>query len=81
MQLYVIYTEEGMFLSKDAYSSWREIQNEYPGYKTSLGPWEAEAVIDFLAADYSTIFPTADAQVKALIGSPDDVAPVTFFDQ
>jgi len=81
MQLHVIYTEDSMFLSKHAYSSWREIQDEYPGYKASLGPWDAEAMTDFLAADYSTISPSADAQVKALIGSSDEVALVTFSDR
>lgn len=45
MQIQIIYTQTGVLLSKHPYPSWREIQNQYTDYMTSLGPWDAEMVI------------------------------------
>jgi hypothetical protein len=37
-----------MLLTKKLYASWRDIQDEYEDYMTSLGPWDADSVLDFL---------------------------------
>lgn len=67
MELHIIYTESDVLLSKARYDSWREIQEQYAGYKASLGPWTPDAVIDYLAADYPDLAPSAAAQVTALL--------------
>lgn len=41
-----------MILSKKHYSDWREIQDEYGAYMTSLGPFTEEGLADFLAGEY-----------------------------
>ena len=78
MQLHIIYTETDMLLTKHRYASWRDIQDAYPAYKTSLGPWDHEEVIGFLVDDYSQVFPPAREQVLALLHSADETKPVTF---
>ncbi|MGO4396467.1 hypothetical protein AB4Z46_34500 [Variovorax sp. M-6] len=69
MLLHIIYTETAMFLSKKAYPSWRDIQDEFCDYKTSLGPWEADAVTDYLQDDYPDLMPLAATQVAELVRS------------
>lgn len=78
MQLQIIYTEADMFLSKHPYAYWRSIQDAYPDYKTSLGPWDQDEVIAFLADDYPKIFPSSEEQVLTLLSSAEETKLVTF---
>jgi len=78
MQLHIIYTETDIFLTKHPYASWRNIQDMYPDYKASLGPWEQGEVIGFLADEYSNISPSAEEQVLGLLSSSKDTKSVTF---
>lgn len=41
-----------MILSRKPYAGWREIQEEYGAYMTSLGPFTEEALLDYLARAY-----------------------------
>ena len=41
-----------MILSKKRYSDWREIQEEYESYVTSLGPFSEEELVEFLSEEY-----------------------------
>ena len=51
--VHLIYLRAGgMILSKRAYSDWREIQDEYECYMTSLGPLSEDELVDFLACQY-----------------------------
>lgn len=51
--VHLIYLRpEGMLLSKKRYTGWREIQDEYADYMTSLGPFSEEGLLDFLAEEY-----------------------------
>ncbi|OYQ26147.1 hypothetical protein B7L09_04965 [Pseudomonas mandelii] len=63
MQIQIIYTQTGMLLSKHPYPSWREVQNQYPDYVTSLGPWDADAIIEYLADEYPELLPHPKEQV------------------
>lgn len=81
MKLHLIYLETRMLLSKKHYESWREIQDEYPDYKTSLGPWNIEESIEFLAEEYSGIAPCASEQVRSLINSSSMTCEVRFYAQ
>lgn len=78
MELHIIYTDTDMLLSKAHFGSWREIQNQYADYKTSLGPWESDAVIDYLAFDYPDLVPSAATQVAALLASESGTHVLTF---
>jgi hypothetical protein len=51
--VHVIYLRpDGMLLSKKPYSDWREIQDEYADYMTSLGPFSEEELLDFFSEEY-----------------------------
>jgi hypothetical protein len=51
--VHVIYLRpDGMLLSRKPYSDWREIQDEYEDYMTSLGPFPAEYLLDFFSEQY-----------------------------
>lgn len=63
MLLHIIHIETAMFLSKKAYSSWRDIQDDFADYKASLGPWEVDAVIAYLQSDHGDLVPSAPVQV------------------
>lgn len=78
MELHIIYTETEVLLSKERFASWQEIQDQYADYKSSLGPWEHEAVIEYLADEYSCLAPSAAIQVTALVGSASKACIVTF---
>jgi hypothetical protein len=76
--LNIIFTEAEVLISKRLYSSWREIQDEYADYKTSLGPWDATTASSWLDEEYKDLVPSAQAQVEALLSSEDSVRPVSF---
>jgi len=78
MQLHIIYTDTDMLLSKRAYASWREIQGRYPTYKASLGPWNVDHVVEYLADEYSDISPPAAEQVSDFLASQDETRAVSF---
>jgi hypothetical protein len=51
--LHLIYLKpDRMLLSKQQYSDWREIQDEYESYLTSLGPFSVEELVSFLWEEY-----------------------------
>ena len=51
--IYIIFLRNnGIILSKKKYIDWREIQDEYEDYMTSLGPWTPEAVTSFYELDF-----------------------------
>ena len=76
MQIHIIYTETDMLLSKRAYTSWREIQDEYENYMASLGPWPDDEVVEYLANEYRDLSPSAQEQVSAFLAGPDEVRAV-----
>ena len=41
-----------MLLSKKRYTDWREIQDEYESYMTSVGPFAADELVEFLSEEY-----------------------------
>jgi len=74
----IIYLEKEMLISKKQYGSWRDIQDEYEAFKTSLGPWSSEEVIGYLNDEYSKLNPPASDQVATLLAGKDAVSPLTF---
>lgn len=67
MNITIIYLEERMLISSEGFLSWREIQDKYTDYKTSLGPWSPEAVIEYLNDEYPKLNPGAENQIKELL--------------
>ena len=43
-----------MLLSKKRYDDWREIQDEYENYMTSLGPFAVDELTGFLSEQYGS---------------------------
>jgi hypothetical protein len=78
MQLYIIYTETAMLLSKRNYASWLDIQDEYRSYKASLGPWEQDEVAEYLSAEYSALSPPAKEQIATLLSASSETIELTF---
>ena len=78
MQIQIIYTHADMLLSKGSYPSWRDIQNEYPDYVSSLGPWDEDTVIDYLADEYPDLSPHPEEQVRALLEDTEKTRVLTF---
>lgn len=51
--IHIIFLRNNVIIiSKKKYSDWREIQDEYDDFMTSLGSWTAEAVISFYELDF-----------------------------
>jgi hypothetical protein len=69
MLLYIIYTESAMYLSKAAYPFWRGVQDEFCDYKASLGPWEVDAVTEYLQNDHPEVVSSAGIPVAELVRS------------
>jgi hypothetical protein len=62
--LYLIITQQALFLSSKHYGSWRDIQDEFEDYQASLGAWTAEEMINFLCDEYGSDIPNIAAQVN-----------------
>lgn len=78
-ELHIIFTRrEEVLISRKQYDSWRQIQDEYEDYMTSLGPWESATVASWLDEEYSDLVPSAQEQVEALLSSEQVVRSVSF---
>lgn len=69
----IVHTEFGMCLTTTAYSDWREIQSVFDDYKTSLGPFESDELIEYLAVEYPTDAPFDAWDVRGIAGYPEAV--------
>ncbi len=78
MQIKIIYLEDDMLISKESYDSWRQIQDEFESYKTSLGPWKVEEVIEYLNDEYTNLNPNAAIQVKRLLQDAQKTRKLSF---
>lgn len=65
---HLIYLEQALLLSKYPYRDWLEIQAAHPTYKTSLGPWTLEEVLEFLRQEYPDL-PAQEAEIEAFAQS------------
>lgn len=77
-RLVIIHTASGMYLSRRADLTWREFQSLWPDFQTSLGPWNAEAIIDYLDQEYPDLWPSATLQVEALSCATEDAQRLSF---
>ncbi|MDO8329441.1 MAG: hypothetical protein Q7T36_03135 [Fluviicoccus sp.] len=73
VKFHIIYTDRDMLLSRQAFASWRDIQEAYPGYLTSLGPWSAEEVIEYLQQEYPELEPSSEQQLALCMSAVETV--------
>ncbi len=67
-----------MLISKKEYQSWREIQDEFPDYTASLGPWAAQETVDYLNKEYPDLTPSASQQVDSLLTEAHEYRVLSF---
>lgn len=67
-----------MLVSKHPFRTWGEIQNRYPDYMTSLGPWKEDTVIEYLAEEYPELSPHPQDQIDALLADAQIARVLTF---
>ena len=66
-------------LSKKRYSSWREIQDEYDDYMTSLEFATIDEIEDYLDREYPTLEPSAKAQIASFIALDIETKEITWY--
>ena len=49
---HLIFCESRLLLDRTEYPSWRDIQEAYNDYKTSLGPWSEAEIVSYLEIDW-----------------------------
>ena len=63
LKLLIIYLRSGwMLVSRKKYPTWRQVQEEFPDYMTSFGPWPLPKVLKFLEDEYPTEYTVNDAE-------------------
>ena len=76
MHLIYLRSGGGILVSKKHYASWRDIQDEYENYMTSLGPWTTEKIIDFFRVDWGedeTQWPFSPMQIHQFAQSNEQI--------
>ena len=48
----VLLKPDGLLLVKRPDIGWQQLQDEYVGYMTSLGPWTAKEIMEYFILDY-----------------------------
>ncbi|HEX5278223.1 MAG TPA: hypothetical protein VFW42_11210 [Fluviicoccus sp.] len=76
--LHIIHTDNDVLLSREPYTSWREIQDAFPAYKASLGPWCVDDVTDYLQQEYPDLQPSAHEQVAMLLSGVETVRALSW---
>lgn len=51
---HIVYCKSRMLLDKGRYESWRDVQDTYPDYVASLGPWNKSEILEFLCDDFGS---------------------------
>ncbi|MFJ2990967.1 hypothetical protein ACIPF8_24190 [Collimonas sp. NPDC087041] len=78
MNLHIIYTAAAVLISKKRYESWQGVQDEYPDYRASLGPWSIKETEEYLDDEYQKIYPSASEQLRGFAKSSNTVHIVSF---
>lgn len=67
--MYIVITENEVIITKQDYPSFREIQNDFVDFVTSLGPWLPDEIVDFLEIEYPNSARSIKEQVDELFRS------------
>ena len=65
---HLLYLERVTLVVKRPSAGWRELQDEFEDYKTSLGPWPLDAVAAFLREEYGAD-PETESRLAGFAGS------------
>ena len=49
----VFLRSDRVLLVKRPNADWQQLQNEYPDFMTSLGPWTADEIASYFETDYT----------------------------
>lgn len=63
----VVLLNETILLTKESYDDWRELQDRYVDFTTSLGPFEPDDLLEFIDEEWG-VFDLA--QVRAFLCDP-----------
>lgn len=77
-RLHLIYTRYEMLVTSQEYGTWRQIQDEYPDYVASLGPWNVEEMVEYLSDEYPKLCPDAQSQITSFLASGQQVVSLIF---
>jgi len=64
----IVHTEGGMCLTTKQFGGWREVQGDFEDYKTSLGPFDVDELVDYLRIEYPSRAPFSQDDVRSLTG-------------
>ncbi len=67
--LHIVFLDDGMKLVKREGDAWRALQDEYPTYKASLGPYDLFGVIETLEFDWAPIIEAKAHLIRAFVTS------------
>jgi catechol 2,3-dioxygenase-like lactoylglutathione lyase family enzyme len=67
--LHIVFLEDGMKLVKRSGDDWRALQDDYPTYKASLGPYDLFGVIETLEFDWASIIEAKAHLIRAFVSS------------
>jgi len=67
--LTIVYLRNGLLLSKRTYRDWREVQDQFFDYKTSLGPYNLDDLFSLIHDEYGDKPPFLREQVEAFVQS------------
>ena len=59
-----------MFLTKQRYDSWRELQDEHDDYVASLGPYSVAQLVEYLDIEYPSSKPFERVAIEQFIADP-----------
>jgi hypothetical protein len=75
--LHIIYTEAAVFVSRREFNAWQEVQAAHADFKTSLGPWPAAEVIEYLENEYGPLLPSAQEQITVFLATGSDTGALS----
>ena len=67
----IVHTRRGMLLSKRTYRDWREVQDSFDDYMTSLGPYALDELWDYLESEYPRAAPFDRDEVDSFVADDD----------
>ena len=69
---HIVFLDDSLLLVRRAGADWRALQDAFPDYKSSLGPWTLQACAEWLTEEYGED-PDRDARIAAFAGAAEDV--------
>lgn len=65
--LHIIVTRDGLIIARHGGAGFRELQEQYDGYMTSLGPMDADGVLDTFENEWPDVLVTHHDAIRTFI--------------